>query len=70
MREPESAAEWQDAVDAAHGALALESARQYGLVAGGPVVDVVRCQLILSAGLARRPPVTPSADSIEAFLRG
>jgi hypothetical protein len=70
VRDPETDREWQDAVDAAKGALALESARTYGLVTGGPDVDVRRCNVILGRGASRRPPVLPSADAVERFLEG
>jgi hypothetical protein len=66
MKEPRTKRQWQDAVDAAEGALTLDSARQYGLVTGGPVVNVERCVEILSKGKARG--ITPSADAIEQFI--
>ena len=44
MKTPKKPGEWQEAMDAAHGALALEAARYYGLVTGGPVVNAERCQ--------------------------
>lgn len=59
MRNPKTPAEWQDAVDAAEFLLALESARIYGLVSGGPVGNLERCEDILAAGRARG--VTPAA---------
>lgn len=58
--------EWQDAVDAAHGALALDAARQYGLVTGGPAVHVERCQQILTRGKARG--IMPAPDATERFV--
>jgi len=33
--------------------LLLDSARQYGLVTGGPEIDVERCEEILTLGKAR-----------------
>lgn len=62
---PKTYEEWQDAVDAAHGALALDSARQYGLVAGGPNVDADRCLEILREGECRG--IQSSPDAIERF---
>ncbi|MDP9479617.1 MAG: hypothetical protein M3R38_28800 [Actinomycetota bacterium] len=41
--EPNTPEEWQRAVDAADALLKLDSARIYGLVKGGPEVDVDRC---------------------------
>jgi hypothetical protein len=67
MIDPQTPAEWQDAVDAAHAALALESARMYGLVEGGPQVNVDRCVEIVDAGKERG--VTPRDDAVERFIR-
>lgn len=47
---PQTEQEWQEAVDLADGLLAVVSARAYGLVAGGPEVDVDRCYSILRRG--------------------
>jgi hypothetical protein len=52
--DPESPAEWQEAVDTAHFLLLLDSARQYGLVEGGPAVDIERCEAILKRGAEMR----------------
>lgn len=67
MRNPHNKAEWQDAVDAAEACLLLESARLYGLVEGGPAVDVKRCEEILRRG--RQLGVAPAADCVERFLK-
>jgi hypothetical protein len=67
MQDPETDAEWQGAVDAARAALELESARQYGLVVGGPDVDMERCYAVLARGEARG--IVPSPDSGERFIR-
>ena len=66
MQDPETNFEWQLAMDLAHGALMLDSARQYGLVNGGPQVNVERCEQIYSA--ARKKGVLPSSDSVEKFV--
>ena len=66
-KEPKTDAEWQAAVDAAHGALALDSARKYGLVTGGPMVDVDRCEDILRRG--ERRGWVPSANAVETFIQ-
>jgi hypothetical protein len=65
---PSTPAEWQAAVDAAHAATCLDSARQYGLVSGGPTVDVERCDELLRAGEARG--IRPSRDAVERFVAG
>ena len=63
---PRTKKQWQIAVDAAHGALALDSARQYGLVTGGPKVNVDRCDAIIRTG--RKVGVMPSHDSVQRFV--
>lgn len=48
--EPETAEEWQEAVDVAELYLLLDSARQYGLIEGGPPIDIKRCEELLRRG--------------------
>jgi len=57
VKNPSNAQEWQEAVDAAEFYLALESAKMYGLVTGGPKVNLERCEEILKRGktLGYRP---------------
>jgi hypothetical protein len=52
MREPKTPAEWQEAVDAAHFGLCVDSAIQYGLVkfTGRGKINVERCLEILKRG--------------------
>jgi hypothetical protein len=52
-RMPRTPREWQAAADAAEWCLALDSCRQYGLVEGGPGIDVDRCLLILERAKMR-----------------
>jgi hypothetical protein len=47
---PQLSQEWQDAVNTAEFLLLLESARGYGLITGGPTVNVERCMEILELG--------------------
>jgi hypothetical protein len=63
---PSSPAEWQEAVDAAEGALALDTARKYGLVTGGPEINVARCCEIKLKGL--RMGIRPRPNAIENFV--
>jgi hypothetical protein len=63
---PETPEAWQLAVDLAEGALSLDSARQYGLVAGGPKINVKRCEEILKRG--RELGYSPSSEAIGRFL--
>jgi len=50
---PSTPGEWQDAVDLAEFFTHLESARQYGLVTGGPEINLDRCRQLLNDGLRR-----------------
>jgi hypothetical protein len=63
MRDPETPAEWQDAVNAAEACLLIDSARQYGLITGGPGVDVDRCVQIVDRGRAQQ--IVPQRDGVE-----
>lgn len=65
--EPTTIGEWQVAVDAADACLTLNSARRYGLIAGGPEVNVARCSEILDRGVEMG--VFPIPDAIERFTR-
>lgn len=65
-RIPKSRAEWQEAVDAAHALLCLDAARLYGLITGGPTIDVDRCQRILEAG--KKLNVQPSPYAVERMV--
>lgn len=65
-RLPMSRAEWQEAVDAAHALLCLDAARLYGLITGGPTVNVDRCQRILAAG--KKLNVQPSPYAVERMV--
>jgi hypothetical protein len=60
---PKTGVEWQDAVDAAHVLVLIHDARLYGLIAGGPNIDVQRCLLLLDAG--RRRGYVPTAAPVE-----
>ncbi len=63
IENPKSPEEWQVAVDMAEFLLYLASARQYGLVDGGPVANIKRCEDILHEG-ARRG-FKPAIDAVE-----
>jgi hypothetical protein len=52
-RDPVTAEEWREAVDAAAFVLALDSCRQYGLIEWDQEIDVDRCVEILERGRAR-----------------
>lgn len=65
MKDPTTAAEWQEAVDVAKTCLLIDSARGYGLIEGGPEVNVERCLEMIQRGEAIG--VTPS--EIEVLMR-
>jgi hypothetical protein len=66
MIDPQTPEEWQEAVDTAHVMLLIESARQFGIVRGGPKVVVARCEEILERGKARG--YTPAEDVVERLV--
>lgn len=67
MDDPNTPEEWQDAVDAAHAALAMDSAAKYGLIVFPVVsVSVPRCEEILERGAALG--YTPASDAVERFM--
>jgi hypothetical protein len=51
---PETPDEWREALTLARGWIAIDSCRQYGLVQGGPTINVDRCVEILKEGTRRR----------------
>ncbi len=65
-RNPRTRAEWRVAVNMAQACLVLDSARQYGLVTGGPTINLDRCQSILQQGVARR--IRPTDADVDAIL--
>jgi hypothetical protein len=66
VREPQTTAEWQAAVDAASALLHLSAAQAYGLIEGGPPVDDERCRRLLAEG--KRRGIHPAADEVERFV--
>lgn len=64
--EPETREDWQEAVDAAKASLAVHAARLYGLITGGPRVNVERCLETLARGAELG--VVPSETAIERFV--
>lgn len=64
--DPKTSEQWQAAVDAAHALLALDSARQFGLVTGGPTVNVDRAVEILKLGAKRG--FQPAPDDLDRMI--
>lgn len=67
-KEPNSPAEWQGAVDVAYVMLLIDSAKLYGLVSGGPEVNVERAQDIIRRG--EELGVVPSPNAVNYWIRG
>jgi hypothetical protein len=67
MRDPQTPADWQRAVDLAHAALTLEAARRLGVFdPGGPTVNTERAEHLLTQGAHRG--YFPTLDNLEAVL--
>lgn len=50
MQNPETPEQWQKAVNLADLFLTLEAAKTYGLIYGGPEIDMARCIELLRQG--------------------
>lgn len=70
--DPSRLDEWQFAADGAAFCLLLDACRQYGLVTGGPTVNVARCEAIIrraaDRGIEPRPADELVASWLPAFL--
>lgn len=66
FQEPETLEDWQEAADLATTCLALESTRQFGLIEGGPDINVERCEDLLAGAAALG--IEPREDAIERCL--
>ena len=67
-RDPASRREWQEAVDYSQALLAIDSARQYGLITGGPHINWHRCVDLLERGKAMG--FKPRPDAVDRLLGG
>lgn len=65
---PTERRELQLAVNAASALLAIHSAREYGLLSGGPPADVAQCRRMLEHG--QELGVTPTRRAIEEYVAG
>jgi len=72
MTDPKTPDEWRACVAFAEAALLLDAARQYGLVVGGPAVNVDRCHALLARGAALGYVPTQAATdaAVLAIVRG
>lgn len=53
MKSPQTEAEWQEAFDLANAARMIADARMYGLMEGGPQINLSRCDEIIERGRRR-----------------
>lgn len=67
FNEPSTPEQWQEAIDLANFFLHLDAARQYGLIQGGPEVNIERCEEILERG--RVLGIEPAPGSLERITR-
>lgn len=58
----------QELVDVAYVMLAIDSAHAYGLIEGGPEINVERCREVLDHGNGLG--LLPSVDAIERLIAG
>ena len=63
---PGTSQEWQEAVNLAEFLLLVHSARQYGLITGGPEVNVDRCVDMLARGA--RHGYRPVRSAVDAAI--
>jgi len=68
VKTPRTPAQWQQAVNGAEFFLLVESARQYGLIEGGPGVNADRCAEILRRGAARGIRPLPFDELAKLYL--
>jgi hypothetical protein len=63
MKNPTTPAEWQECVDLCTGLRMIADCTMYGLIEGGPKIDVRRCDDLLRRGKLRGyRPSRPAAD--------
>jgi len=70
-RLPKTKTEWAEAAACAEACLRLEAARLYGLLTGGPTINVARCERVL-AGAKRRGVILTAAEvdrAVDLLLR-
>lgn len=67
IKDPTTPEEWQEAVDLAATHLRIDAARKYGIMTGGPEIDIERCVGLLKAG--KEKGVTPSPGCVERILK-
>ena len=62
---PQTSEQWQEAVNISFALLSIDSARAYGLITGGPTVNVERCEEIIVMG--DRLGFKPQDEEVKRF---
>lgn len=63
VKQPSTAEEWQEAVLLAHAVRLIYDCRLYGLIHGGPQINVARCDQLIDAG--RKRGIVPTAQAVQ-----
>jgi len=71
VKDPKTPGQWRSAAALAEACVRLDAARQYGLITGGPRVNVERCLALLAAAGERGIVLTPTEidDAVTALVR-
>lgn len=67
IQHPITREDWRHAATLAETMLDIDCAQRYGLMAGGPAVDVARCTDIVRQ--ARRLGIVPRSDDVHATTK-
>ena len=67
-QDPQTQAEWQDAVNAAEFCVALDSCKQYGLLDGVPNINVERAIELLRRGAGRGFRPLPLEELLKLYI--
>jgi hypothetical protein len=70
MQDPQTPAEWQEAVNLARFLLDVEASKSYGLLAGGPATNVARCEELLKRGKDLGFHPAPTVELVKQFVAG
>lgn len=67
MKDPQTPEQWRMAAAMAQACIVLDAARQYGLVTGGPGVNLNRCLEVVARAKAR--DIVPSEAEIDQAIQ-
>ena len=66
VADPETPDQWRHVATMAAALLRIDACRQYGLITGGPIVNVNRCEALIAG--ARKRGIRITADAIDAAV--